>query len=322
MALDVGGRHDEARARRTTGCAGKQRADGGWHAYYLGDDVEDPTLDTNVTCYVATGAWHHHLATGDTAYLRRAVADGRGRDRLRARLPARDRRDRVARRRPRRRRAAHRLVEHPPEPALRDRDRRAARPRAPRLGALARRLAIAIAHRPDVFLDKDRWAMDWYYPILGGVLRGYPAHARVAARLGDVRGRRARRALRVRPPVDHRGRDVRAGDGARRDRRRRPGPPAVRVGAVPARRRRRLLDRRQLRRRRLPRSTASSTPSSSRRGTRPRSCSRRTRSRARARPRGCSAASASPRASAPRRCSPPASRSNEERARKRAPDRS
>jgi hypothetical protein len=42
-------------------------------------------------------------------------------------------------------------------------------------------LAIAIAHRPDVFLDKERWAMDWYYPILGGVLRGYPANARVAA---------------------------------------------------------------------------------------------------------------------------------------------
>ena len=42
-------------------------------------------------------------------------------------------------------------------------------------------LAIAIAHRPDVFLDKQRWAMDWYYPILGGVLRGYPANARVAA---------------------------------------------------------------------------------------------------------------------------------------------
>jgi hypothetical protein len=38
-------------------------------------------------------------------------------------------------------------------------------------------LAIAIAHRPDVFLDKHRWAMDWYYPILGGVLRGYPANA-------------------------------------------------------------------------------------------------------------------------------------------------
>ena len=128
-----------SRAPRTTGSRGKQRADGGWHAYYLGDEIEDPTLDTNVTCYVATGAWHHHLVTGDTAYLRGAVADGRGRHRLRARLPARDRRDRVARRRPRRRRAAHRFVEHPPQPEVRDRDRRAARPRTPRLGAVARR---------------------------------------------------------------------------------------------------------------------------------------------------------------------------------------
>jgi len=41
-------------------------------------------------------------------------------------------------------------------------------------------LAIAVAHRPDVFLDKGRWAMDWYYPILGGVLRGHSAHARIA----------------------------------------------------------------------------------------------------------------------------------------------
>jgi hypothetical protein len=69
MALDLGGRHDESRAAYDW-LAGTQRADGGWHAYYLGDDIEDPTLDTNVTCYIATGAWHHHLVTGDTPYLR------------------------------------------------------------------------------------------------------------------------------------------------------------------------------------------------------------------------------------------------------------
>jgi MMP endo-(1,4)-3-O-methyl-alpha-D-mannosidase len=43
-------------------------------------------------------------------------------------------------------------------------------------------LAISIAHRPERFLDKQRWAMDWYYPILGGVLRGHAAHARIAAK--------------------------------------------------------------------------------------------------------------------------------------------
>ena len=45
-------------------------------------------------------------------------------------------------------------------------------------------LAIAIAHRPERFLDKERWAMDWYYPILSGVLRGHAAEARFAAKWG------------------------------------------------------------------------------------------------------------------------------------------
>ena len=140
MALDVGGRHAEAARARTSGCADMQHADGGWHAYYLGDDVKDPTLDTNVTCYVATGVWHHYLATGDTAFLERALADGRSaRSTSRSTTSTRPARSRGRGRRSRRRRAAHRIVEHPPQPALRDRDRRAPRPRTSRLGAVARR---------------------------------------------------------------------------------------------------------------------------------------------------------------------------------------
>ena len=142
-------------------------------------------------------------------------------------------------------------------------------------------LAIAIAHRPDVFLDKDRWAMDWYYPILGGVLRGYAGARAHRDRLGDVRGRGPRRALRVRPSVGHRGRDVRAGDGARRDRRARAARASCSGGCSSC----------------APTSggywtgvnfddervrppTASSTRPSSPRGTRPRSCSPPTRSAA------------------------------------------
>ena len=57
--------------------------------------IKDPTLDTNVTCYVATGVWHHYLCTDDTAFLREHLADGRAHDRLRARRtrprPARSR---------------------------------------------------------------------------------------------------------------------------------------------------------------------------------------------------------------------------------------
>ena len=84
-------------------------------------------------------------------------------------------------------------------------------------------LAIAIAHRPERFLDKERWAMDWYYPILGGVLRGHAAEARVASKWDTFVVAGSRRALRLGSAVDHRGRDVRARDGARRDRAARPG---------------------------------------------------------------------------------------------------
>jgi hypothetical protein len=180
MALDVGGRHDEARAAYDW-LRARQRPDGAWHAYYVGDDVEDVTLDTNVTCYVAVGAWHHYLTTGDTRYLReqwpsveRAIdfaldhQAGTGEIAWRGDDPTdgalltgsssvhTSLRCAIA--------IAERLGHERPDWEL-------------SLGALA----IAIAHRPDVFLDKARWAMDWYYPILAGVLRGYPAHARVAA---------------------------------------------------------------------------------------------------------------------------------------------
>jgi hypothetical protein len=180
MALDVGGHHDAARAAYDW-LARMQRADGAWHAYYLGDEVEDSTLDTNVMCYVAVGAWHHYLSTGDTLYLRRmwpvveAAVDyaldyqrETGEIAWRADDPADGAlltgsssihlslRCAIA--------VGEQLAHERPDWEI-------------SLGTLA----IAIAHRPDVFLDKDRWAMDWYYPILGGVLRGYPAHARVAA---------------------------------------------------------------------------------------------------------------------------------------------
>ncbi len=112
-------------------------------------------------------------------------------------------------------------------------------------------LAIAIAHRPERFLDKERWAMDWYYPILGGVLRGHAADARVAAKwdtfVADGRGVRcvsdqpwitAAETCELVMALDAIGLNERARD-------------AVHVGAVPPPRRRRVLDRHELRRRSL-----------------------------------------------------------------------
>ena len=46
----------------------------------------------------------------------------------------------------------------------------------------AGRLAHAVAKRPEAFEPKDRWAMDWYYPVLSGILRGEAGRARLYAR--------------------------------------------------------------------------------------------------------------------------------------------
>ncbi len=46
-------------------------------------------------------------------------------------------------------------------------------------------LGHAIAHHPDLFVCKDRWSMEWYYPVLGGALRGAAANARIEQRWDD-----------------------------------------------------------------------------------------------------------------------------------------
>ena len=179
MALDVGGRHAEA-ARAYAWLARMQNPDGSWHAYYVGNEVKDPTLDTNVACYIATGTWHHYLCTGDTAFLRemwpvveRTIDYALGHQTETGEIAWR--------------------ADDPADGALLTgsssihHSLRCAIAIAERLGRerpdwelSVGALAIAVAHRPDRFLDKGRWAMDWYYPILGGVLRGESAQMRVA----------------------------------------------------------------------------------------------------------------------------------------------
>ena len=46
-------------------------------------------------------------------------------------------------------------------------------------------LGHAIAHHPDLFVSKDRWSMEWYYPVLGGALRGAAARSRIDERWDD-----------------------------------------------------------------------------------------------------------------------------------------
>ena len=112
----------------------------------------------------------------------------------------------------------------------------------------AGQLQHAVAHHPEAFLDKSRFSMDWYYPVLGGCVRGEAGRALLAAPLGRVRRRRHRLPLRLRPPLGDRRRDRRAGAVAAVPRRRRGRPRAADRRAAPARGRRLVLDRARVRR--------------------------------------------------------------------------
>jgi hypothetical protein len=185
MALDAGGCHADAE-RAYRWLASVQRGDGAWEAGLRDDEVVvDPTLDANFSAYVAAGVWHHYLATGDDTFVaemwpvvERAVAFTLD-------------------------------LQTPSGVVMWARDAHY----APWPGALltsssciflSLRCAIAIAEmvehdRPDwelslellgraiareegLFEPKRRFSMDWYYPVLSGVVRGDDAIRRLEER--------------------------------------------------------------------------------------------------------------------------------------------
>jgi hypothetical protein len=195
MGLDAARRHAAAAAAYRW-LAPRQRADGSWPAAYVDGIVEDATLDANFCAYFAAGVWHHYLATRDLDFLascwgvvERAVGFV-----VRLQMPggaiawARD--------------AAYR-----PWPgalltssACIHLSLGCALEAAAALGherlewELARSaLGEAVAGGSHEFERKDRYSMDWYYPVLGGVLAGDAARARVAERWDEfvVEGRGA-----------------------------------------------------------------------------------------------------------------------------------
>jgi hypothetical protein len=184
MALDAGGRHADAE-RAYRWLASVQRGDGAWAAGLRNDQVVDPTLDANFSAYVATGVWHHYLATGDDTFVaemwpvvERAVAFTLD-------------------------------LQTPTGVVMWARDAQyVAWPGALLTSSscifLSLRCAIAIAEmveqeRPDwelslellgraiaieegLFEPKRSFSMDWYYPVLSGVVQGDDAIRRLEER--------------------------------------------------------------------------------------------------------------------------------------------
>jgi hypothetical protein len=174
MALDLGGRRADAE-RAYQWLVDTQRPDGSWHHYYLADRIEDPKFDANVIAYVAAGVWHHWLLTRDQGFIESMwpVVERATEWVLELQTP----------------RGEILWARHPdgtPWPfALLTgsssicHSLRCAVAIAEHLGherpdweLSAASLAHAIRHIPDAFEPKDRWAMDWYYPVLSGAVLG------------------------------------------------------------------------------------------------------------------------------------------------------
>ena len=188
MALAVAGMRAEA-LRAYEWSAHTQSAAGTWPMETVGSgpcpEITNHTVDTNQCAYIAVGIWQYWLLTGDGRFVdrmwpvvRRAVdfvcdmqqpgggiawslrPDGEVDDDL--------------------------LLTGSASMVL---SLRCALALADLVGdahpdweLAAGRLAHAVAVHPDAFVDKARWSMDWYYPVLGGAVRGADALALLNSR--------------------------------------------------------------------------------------------------------------------------------------------
>jgi hypothetical protein len=181
MALTVSGYVGEARAAYRW-LANAQLGDGSWFNYYLGDRVKDARLDTNVCAYIATGLYHYCLATDDVDFvaslwanveramefvLRWQLSDGT----IRWSLDAQGRLESSALL------TGSSSIFHSLCCAVALAERLGFA--KPEWELAAGRLGHAVSHHPGAFAPKNEFAMDWYYPIFSGALRGVRGEKRI-----------------------------------------------------------------------------------------------------------------------------------------------
>jgi hypothetical protein len=181
MALSVCGLRDPAR-RAYDWLAAAQREDGSWPRQVLAGQVTDAAAESNHSAYPAVGVWHEVLCTGDQVFAERMwpVVRAGIEFTLALQLP----RGEVRWQRAadgsladyalltgcssihHSLRCAVALAEHIGEPQ-------------PDWELAADLLGHTVACHPEAFADKSHFSMDWYYPVLGGPVRGAAAAARL-----------------------------------------------------------------------------------------------------------------------------------------------
>lgn len=186
MALTAAGLIEPARAgfewsRR------EQRPDGSWPIQYRAGVIEDANSDSNFCAYIATGVWHHVLVTGDDGFAERMWPTVRAAIDFVLGLQLQGGEICWARSDSglleealltgsasiyQSIRCALALANHLGEPQ-------------PEWEVAVGRLGHAIVAHPESFTEKPHHSMEWYYPILGGALRGSAAEARINDRWSD-----------------------------------------------------------------------------------------------------------------------------------------
>ena len=182
MGLCIGGHYNGAR-KAYTWLAQHQLPDGSWYAGYKSSIAVDKRRDANMTAYIAVGLLHYFLITNDKDFLHSMWPTVRKATQFALSLQAptgeiywaldpQGRLDQMAlltgsssifKSLQSAATIAHILGE-PTVAMLRAADK----------------IAHAVIHEPHRFnMTKSRYAMDWYYPILSGIINGAPAQRRI-----------------------------------------------------------------------------------------------------------------------------------------------
>lgn len=188
MALLVGGEVEAAEAAYDW-CLRNQRADGSWPMKLVAGTVEDASTETNMAAYIAVGVLHHwsirrdrvflermwpvvckaldlvvelQLPFGGIAWSREWDANGPAKINSEALLAGSSSIFQALR-------CGVALAAIMDEPQ-------------PEWELAGGRLGHALREHRDQFLDKSTFSMDWYYPVLGGAVRGPAADEMLASR--------------------------------------------------------------------------------------------------------------------------------------------
>jgi len=203
MGLSILGHHRQA-AKAYDWLAQTQLGDGSWwgemgalvpldpqtHTFIVdGARAPTPIRDSNFCAYIATGVWQHYLITGDIEFLARlwpavsaaitfvlSLQSSEGEIRWSAADAPSSADDAL--------RTGCSSIYKSLECAIRI--AAAVGQPQPRWAAARARLGEALRHKPHRFdrtwPSKQRFSMDWYYPVLSGALQGEAARSHLAAK--------------------------------------------------------------------------------------------------------------------------------------------